>query len=579
MLLNTGATRMWSIHNRVYLTETSGSSTDSLSNRPRWISSFITSMPCRGPIGHHRSVIMMNTGRYNLLTACTTPTHIERGRTGCATHKHLSWVVMVIGRCVVKGSESLLPSRLPSGASSSCITVLRVDIKVGTRRWTEVRVSGLRALSSPTVAHLRWLPVDLRPMEVLQVLVSELTFILEVTRTWFILMNVEESRSDCLCTRDVSRTRRLQLLGVWLIIIIMIIFIYISGKTCRNQGISIALSRFVMLSVIGWHPAIVLMMVMIVVLEQVARAKRSIHIVGTAIIVLTTTTRRWTVITIPMHKAATLLLLLRNVIWLFPISIDIRSSRTWPNNNLLRSSTLIRTARALEDQATGLLHVLLLLNFNLHQRVLMVFIEVTWTERHLWLTKYSLLLLSCAWSNLMVFDEEIPMLILPMPIIYFLLQALHGLLMIRPLTNGHQVTGIWHTVVARFPGTHAFSRLWDLVKVVLSHATPYIHRSHRVILLVYECKVFLWWLLFLRAIQVIIHASSSVCVLPFVQASWVAVIETWCIRLAVLFSGQIFGQVDGCAWFLYLDCITSCCGCRILVWLDDTIVACTDDHI
>ena len=49
-------------------------------------------------------------------------------------------------------------------------------------------------------------------MEVLQVLVAELTLVLKVPRARLVLMNVEEARSYCLGTRDVSCTVRLKLL-------------------------------------------------------------------------------------------------------------------------------------------------------------------------------------------------------------------------------------------------------------------------------------------------------------------------------------------------------------------------------
>ena len=83
---------------------------------------------------------------------------------------------------IVKSSESLLASLgLPSRASCS-ITVLRVYIQVSTWWWAEVRVSGLGPLSTDSTAYLRRLPIDLRPVEVLQILVSELAFILKVPR-------------------------------------------------------------------------------------------------------------------------------------------------------------------------------------------------------------------------------------------------------------------------------------------------------------------------------------------------------------------------------------------------------------
>ena len=44
---------------------------------------------------------------------------------------------------------------------------------------------------------------------------------------------------------------------------------------------------------------------------------------------------------------------------------------------MLRSSTLVRATAALQDEPAWLLHVLsLLLNLYLHQRVLMILIEV-----------------------------------------------------------------------------------------------------------------------------------------------------------------------------------------------------------
>lgn len=81
----------------------------------------------------------------------------------------------------------------PLGLTSrtSVITVLLIDIEITSRCGTEVRVPGLGALA--TTSYLRRLTVDFRPLEVLQVLISKLTLVLEVPRARLILLHIKES--------------------------------------------------------------------------------------------------------------------------------------------------------------------------------------------------------------------------------------------------------------------------------------------------------------------------------------------------------------------------------------------------
>ena len=73
-------------------------------------------------------------------------------------------------------------------------------------------------------------------------------------------------------------------------------------------------------------------------------------------------------------------------------------------------------------------------------------------------------------------------------------------------------------MVAGLPGAHTFGRLWDFIKVVLGHATTYVHAGHRMILFVDKRgeMLILRRLLLLRTIQVIGH---TVRILALVQAS------------------------------------------------------------
>jgi len=101
----------------------------------------------------------------------------------------------------------------------------------------------------------------------------------------------------------------------------------------------------------------------------------------------------------------------------------------------------------------------------------MVFVEIAGTERHLGLSEDSLL--SRGAANLMILNEEIPMLVLPMPIVYLLLEALdRWLLLVIPFADGNQVARIGHAMIARLPRASALC--WDLVKVVLRH-TSHLH--------------------------------------------------------------------------------------------------------
>jgi len=96
-----------------------------------------------------------------------------------------------------------------------------------------------------------------------------------------------------------------------------------------------------------------------------------------------------------------------------------------------------------------------------------------------------------------VLYEEVPMLILSVAIVYFLLEALDGLV-VGPLADGHQIVArVRHAVVAGLPWAHALPR--DLVEVVLRH-TPHLHRGHRVVLIIRPVLLGL----LLRTIQIII---------------------------------------------------------------------------
>ena len=69
----------------------------------------------------------------------------------------------------------------------------------------EVRIARLRSLVLP---HFGRLPrcIDLRPLEVLEILVAKLTFILEVSNSALaaLLVHVKEARCDGLCASDVA---------------------------------------------------------------------------------------------------------------------------------------------------------------------------------------------------------------------------------------------------------------------------------------------------------------------------------------------------------------------------------------
>ena len=164
-----------------------------------------------------------------------------------------------------------------------------------------------------------------------------------------------------------------------------------------------------------------------------------------------------------------------------------------------------------------------MLDLDLHERVLVILVEIARTECHLRLTKDSLLLLCRARAHLMVLYEEVSVLIFSMAIINFLLQALHRLL-IRPLADSHEIAGVGHAMVARLPRAHRLRG--DLVEVVLRHAA-HIHRGHRVILFVDEV------LRLLRCVQVVGGIGASV----LVQAPRVVIVDARSVLLPVLFGG------------------------------------------
>lgn len=192
MLLDTRASApsARAVHDRVDLAEAGGSAADSLRNGPRRVTPFIAAVARRGPIPNHHCRLMVVDGGGD---AGTAPAHIEGGRTGRAPHEHLARVMVMIttarrSTCVVEGGKGLLaPLSLASGAPCRCIAVLRVDVQVGTGRRAEVRVSGLGPLPTTrrpiSTLHLRLrLPINLGPVEILQVLVAKLALVLEVAR-------------------------------------------------------------------------------------------------------------------------------------------------------------------------------------------------------------------------------------------------------------------------------------------------------------------------------------------------------------------------------------------------------------
>ena len=220
---------------------------------------------------------------------------------------------------------------------------------------------------------------------------------------------------------------------------------------------------------------------------------------------------RRAVITIPMKEAR----LVR-----FPVPVDI-----W-NMTLSALSWL-------DNSETWLLQVLLLLDLDLHERVLMVLIivEVAWTEGHLRLPENRLLLLSARRTHFWLLYEEVSVLIFSVVIIHFLLQALDWLLMlllllllllIWPLllsrVSHHEIARVRHAVISRLPRTHTLS--WNLVEVVLCHATHF-HGGHRMILFI--CEV----LRLFRSIQIV---GTTL-----MKTSWI--VYSWCILLSVLFGG------------------------------------------
>ena len=178
-----------------------------------------------------------------------------------------------------------------------------------------------------------------------------------------------------------------------------------------------------------------------------------------------------------MHKALLLRLLL-----LF-IPIDIRGSG--------RSRSALVPAGAFEDQSLVLTS--LLLDLDLHQRILMVIlVEIGGAEGHLGLSEDGLLVIGGARPDLMVLNEQVPMLVLSMPVVHFLLQAFNWLWLlllvggVGPLRDGHEVARVGHAVVAGLPGAHALGSLGDLVEVVLGHTAADIHRGHRMVLFIDE---------------------------------------------------------------------------------------------
>ena len=116
------------------------------------------------------------------------------------------------------------------------------------------------------------------------------------------------------------------------------------------------------------------------------------------------------------------------------------------------------------DATCRLLLVLLLLDLYLHEGVRVLCVEVCGAESHLRLLKDGLLRLSDA-TDLIIFDEEVPMLGLAVPI-DLLLQAL-----IRFAFSHHLVIRVGHTVIAGLP--LALRR--GLVKVVLCFSDEVIH--------------------------------------------------------------------------------------------------------
>ena len=103
----------------------------------------------------------------------------------------------------------------------------------------------------------------------------------------------------------------------------------------------------------------------------------------------------------------------------------------------------------------------------------MVFVEIAGAEGHLRLPEDGLLDCCGTVADLVVLDEEVAMLVLPVAIVYLLLEALHRrLLLICPLADGYLIARIGHTVVTRLPWTDIVCG--DLVKVVLRH-TSHLH--------------------------------------------------------------------------------------------------------
>ena len=93
-------------------------------------------------------------------------------------------------------------------------------------------------------------------------------------------------------------------------------------------------------------------------------------------------------------------------------------------------------------------------------------------------------------------------------------------------------------MITGFPRAHTLSSLRNLIEIILSHATPYVHRGHRVILFVDKGDemLILGRLLLLRTIQVI-GSCHPVSILALVQASRIAIVQARSVGLAILFGG------------------------------------------
>ena len=240
--------RAWKrpVHDGVDLAETCGASADPLrSDRPLQISSFITSMPGWGSLKHHVILCLM---RFNtrwrhqniILVLLLASTDVEWGGACSAPHKDLPWVIVIAecGEGLLLLTSLLLVCLLPSRACSTAtsrIILLRnhiIVIKFTAGSGTEVRVSSLRSLPS-TSAHFWTLAIYAwpGPLEILQVLISQLALILQIV-PWagLALMHVEEARCHGLRAWDVRGPIRTLL--YFITIFVFVIFIEFSG--CRD---------------------------------------------------------------------------------------------------------------------------------------------------------------------------------------------------------------------------------------------------------------------------------------------------------------------------------------------------------